>query len=317
MATVEEVAREVVASIDTTAGYLLASRWVSNRYRQLCSRSRFRHLRKLGEVILPAPIDSGTATATNGSRTVTGDATAQTAWTPSVVGRYFRTRTAWYKIVAVVGGALRLDTTFAEDTTSSASYTIIERRVRLPKDVRWLGETFVHYRLRRPLDRLSLIEMDYRHPERQLVGTPPCYWADAGVDVDTDGHQVRVVEFYPISDQDELLAFVYWSIPPELALTDEIPTTIDPYVLKEGALIDAMRYEMGRALNAVQLDVAAHWRNEYRAQSTAWERNIIEAIRTDRGADDVTFILESARGGPYATDIVNARDQIFSQGNRP
>src|SRR5574342_657523 len=99
MATVEQVAREVLAAIDTQAGHLLAVQWVAERYRRLASRTRFRHLRRLGEVILPAAITAGTITTTQGSTTVTGDATAQAAWSNALVDRMLRASVAWYRIV--------------------------------------------------------------------------------------------------------------------------------------------------------------------------------------------------------------------------
>lgn len=317
MATVEEVARETVASLDTDAGYLLCSRWVASRYRQLCSRSRFRHLRRIGEVILPGAIDTGTVTATRGSRTITGNAAAQAVWTPSIVGRFFKAGVVWYRIGALVNSEIRLEKEYTETDASAVAYKIVQRYVPLRPDVRWLGQHFVHYRLRRPLDRKSLAEMDYLAPERQLVGTPPVWWAEAPEGLDADNRKVKTVEFYPIDNNDELLYYVYWTEPPILGLNDEIPAVIDSHVLREGALIDLMRYEMSRKLNKGMMEIAAVWGNHFRAQSTAWEKNIIEAIRTDRGTDDISFILESVTGARSAGDITNARDEIFARGARP
>lgn len=317
MATVESVAREAVAAVDSDAGYLIASQWVARRYQQLCSRSRFRHLRRIGEVTLPGRINTGTVTATRGSRIVTGNAAAQAVWTPSIVGRYFRSSTVWYRISAVVQSTLRLENEFAEADVAAVAYNIVARRVHLNSNVRWLSEEFVHFRFRRPVIRRSIMELNTLAPERQLVGTPPQWWAEVGSGTDDDGRTTKDVEFYPYPADDELLGYVYWDVPPLLGFADEIPPEIDSYVLREGALIDVMRHEMSKAMRAGQVEVAATWRNEMRAQMTSWERNILEAIRTDRGTDDVTFILTSPRGGQFGTDIVTARDEIFARGARP
>jgi hypothetical protein len=50
MATVSDVAREVLASFNSNAGFLLAVQWVNSRYQEAATRSRFRHLRKFSSV---------------------------------------------------------------------------------------------------------------------------------------------------------------------------------------------------------------------------------------------------------------------------
>ena len=315
--TIETIARETVAAIDSDTSYLLCAQWIARRYQQLCSRSRFRHLRQIGEVTLPGRIDTGTVTATRGSRIVTGNAAAQAVWTPDIVGRYFRARAAWYRISAVIQSTLRLEKEFAEADVAAVAYNIVSRRVHLDPNARWISEEFVHFRMRRPLIRKSIAELNMLAPERQLVGTPPYWWAEVGAGTDDEGRTVKDIECYPYPDNDELLGYVFWDAPPLLTIDDEIPVDIDPHVLREGALIDLMRYEMAKAMRAGQMEAAATWRNEMRTQMTSWERNILEAIRTDRGTDDVTFILTSPRGGAYGTDIVTARDEIFARGARP
>lgn len=320
MSTFDDVAREAIGSVGTEASSPLVAQWAARRYQQLASRARFRHLRKIGELTLPGRINAGTVTTTRGSRTVTGDATAQAAWSQSIVGRYFRARSVWHKIVSYdsAAGTFQLSSQSAEESLTAVSYNIVERYVKLPATVKWLGETFVHYRLRNPLRRLSLVELDMIAPARDLVGSPPASWTEVEESVDSEGKRVRQVEFYPVDQNDELLYYVYWETPPLYTLNDELPLNIDDYVLREGVLIDIFRYEMGRALNTGKAEIAATWRNEARAQSTSWEKNILEAIKSDRGADDVSFILSTIGGGSaHPTAITNARDQIYAQGNRP
>ena len=308
--TVEAVARSVLAALDTQAGHLLAAQWVSDRYRRIASRVRFRHLRQVGELVIPAATTTGLATATQGSRTVTGDATAQAAWAALPPGTYHMrlTDAPWYAVESV-GSSLLLTSEYAEASSASAGYTLARRFLALLPDVRWLGE-FVHMRLGTPLTQMSLTELNLTDPDRTRVGTAPDVYAEIGM----DGQGRRVFEFYPYSTQAELIAYAYWSNPPMMSLDDELPAFLPEHVLKEGALIDAMRYEASKAMRAGQVEAAAYWRNEYRAQATSWERDILDLIRADRGTDDVSFILQLPRGGRRSSaDVRTAQDVVLSR----
>lgn len=326
--TVESCAREVLAAIDTTAGHVLCAQWVARRYQRIASRGRLRHLRKVGEIVVPATMSAGTVTATQGSVIITPDATAAASWaTPSgvaypdspgpgltLVGRHLRVAINWYEIQEVVGNpitAIHLKTPYVEDSVAGASYFIAEQRTRLIPESRWLGD-FVHMRRRIPLTNMSIAEIDHDEPERMLVGTQggPVVWVEQAVD--TDG--TKRVEFYPYSGQNELIRYVYWAIPPELGFSDPLPPQIDPHVLIEGALIDAMRYEAAKAIRAGQADMAGYWTNSYRAQATAWEKQVIEAIRSDLGVDDVTMILQLPRNSVVRRgDISTAHDIVLER----
>jgi len=327
--TVESCAREVLAAIDTSAGHLLCAQWVARRYQRIASRGRLRHLRKVGEVVLPATMSAGTVSVTQGSVVVTPDATAAAAWaTPtgfstdpanpslSLVGRFIRPAMNWYEIAAVIGSgpitALQLTIPFLETTNATASATIAEQRTRLLPTVRWLGD-MVHMRRGQLLENVSLAELDHEDPDRRsaAAGGGPSAWAETAVD--TDG--TKRVEFFPYPSQDELIRYVYWSTPPELAFHAPLPPQIDPHVIIEGALIDAMRYEAAQAVRAGKPDLAGYWMNAYRSQATAWENQVIEAIRSDLGVDDVTMILQLPRnfGLGARRDTITARDIVLDR----
>ena len=312
--TAEEVARSVLGAINTSANLLLAARWVSERYQKLCSRTRFRHLRTVKELLIPADIADGTAAFIRGSRVVAGDATARSVWDVRVVGRHIRAATTWYLVEEATAGELRLTVGFGETDTASA-YRVVPRHLTLDPQAKWLGD-FVLMRRRRPLRNLTLSELDVLAPERQRITTPDV-WAEVGYGLTADGERARTVEMYPYCDDTELVHYVCWEQPEDLQYRDRIPAVIDAYVLKEGALIDAMRYEAAVAARAGQIDAAAYWRNEYRAQATSWERDILEAIRGDKGVDDVTFIMQRAGVPATEMDIVTARDELFVRGARP
>lgn len=310
MATVESVAREVLAAIDTQAGLLLASRWVADRYRRLASRTRFRHLRKVSALALPAPITAGTVGVTLGSAAVTGDATALAAWSNTVEGWWLRANQAWYEVVEYLGSSgLRLATPYSEATNASASYYLVKRYHALDPMARWLGD-FVFVRRRIRLISMALAELDAGTPSRSHIVTGgPSYVSEVG----TDASGARLMELYPYAGQAETIAYVYWSHPPTLTYEEQIPPQIDSHVLREGALIDAMRYEASMAARKGQIEAAAYWRNEYRAQAVSWEREVLDAIRADRGSDDLMFILETLGGPAGSPDIRTARDVVLDR----
>jgi hypothetical protein len=316
--TVEEVARDALAAVTSEAGVLLASRWVANRYVELCALGKPRHLRRSISITIPGLISAGTAAVDRGSRKVYGDATALAAWSP-VVGRYIRLRTSWYEISAVGAEYLTLSEPFAENdvgTTpvgpggvfSGASYLIAARHVEIP--LRYVISA-AHPRRHLDLELIGHVEMEVRAPARIPVRSGPLWLAEVGA---YEGH--KIFETYPYSDEDEHVEVAGYVAPPQLALRELIPESIDPYVLREGAIIDVMRWEAGRAARAGQVDAAAYWRNEYRAQETRWMEFKRHAYKTDTAIDDVAFVVPM-RGRTGSREIATARDEIWTRGNRP
>ncbi len=81
--TVDSVARAALNAINSDAGLVRAVKYTSHRYRELTSDGKLRALRKLGELIIPAIVNTGTVTTTRDSAVVTGNAAAQAVWPPS------------------------------------------------------------------------------------------------------------------------------------------------------------------------------------------------------------------------------------------
>jgi len=320
IATIADVARQVVAAIDSDAGYLLAARWVAARYQQLCSRTRFRHLRRVGQVNIDGAL-KGTAAFTNDSTTVTVSDAASVALLTGKLAvlprRWVRGKINWYEIVeARPSGAtieLTLNVAYTEETSAAEGFEIIHRYVSLDPEARWIGEQMLLMPRSVAISHMTLAELDLTYPRRPIVsGFGPTWWVDIGV----DPQGTKWVEFYPYSSQDFTISYVYWSVPPMLGEEERIPVEIDPYVLREGALIDAMRYESSKAARQGNVEMAAFWSNSYRAQTTQWERHIMEALRADRGVDDITFLMRTTREF-RPRDVVSARDEIYARGNRP
>lgn len=316
MPTAGDVARAALVAVESAADLTLATQWVSERYAQLAARVRFRHLRRAAMFVIPGAISVGTASAVRGSNIVTGDATAQAAWAPELVGRWLRTRTTWYEIVEVVTAptvSLRLAVEFADDSITGGAYRIVQRYAALAERARFTT-TFTLSRFWTPMELRSLGELDVLAPGRPYLGS----LTGGGVVADLGERDARHrVEVWPYSTTSEAIAYVYHEAPPALEPETLLPDSLDLYVLKEGVLVDVMRHKAAVAVEAGKLEAAAFWRNESRAQETRFDRNLYDAARSDRGADDSTFLLGHRAGFAGRRDIVTARDEIFARGARP
>lgn len=319
MATVETVARTVQAAISSEADYLLIAQWISDRYAQVAAKARFRHLRRIGAFTAPALIDAGTVSVTTGTFVVTGNSTAIAVWSPDIVGRHFRGNNAWYEIASFnTDDTITLKTAYTEDTITAGTYVIAARYIILDPIARWIGDKLIVGRTRRVINRLSTEEMDLAYDGRILRSSNwPNAWSEVGSRANAEGKFGKLIELYPALTSAEIIYYTYWEIPQTLELEDELPHGVDAYTLKEGALIDAMRRKSALAADANQVETAAFWRNEYRAQETAWKRHMMDIISSDRGPDDAQFILSGIRGRGVFGDIKTAEDEIFSRGARP
>ena len=317
MASVMSIAKDIVSSLDTDTSVLLAIKWIDNRYKELVSQVRFRHLRKIGEVVVAAAYSDGTAAVTRGSTAVTG---TDTLWTTNVGSGdledwYIKLTSAWYKIESVDSQTgITLATAFSETTVTEATPVCVKRYNALDSSARWIG-AFVFTRLRLSLgNAVSMEQLDREAPGRIFTGSHPHYVAQAPHS--SDGY-IRV-EFYPYSSTSEILHYVYWDLPTELTIAGDIPAQIDPHMLKEGAMIDFYRYLKSAAYHTGNVNVGNSWRNDEFAQMTKWKSVIKDAKRTDRGTDDTTFVLDTLGGSSIQSgDIRNAHDMAYNRWSYP
>lgn len=322
---VSQVVDAVLGAVDSSAGPQIVAGWCSERYRELTNRSRFRHLLKVGELVMPAAVIAGTVSLTAGSNIVTGDATAKAAWAllaSSIIDRQFRASSQrnWFRITGINGsGNLILESNYvtpfgtAPATITGVGYVIAVRFHSLAEDLRHMG-VFSHQRLLTPLEEISHQELDEAMTARVLVADIPRYVCEQGVD--KEGH--KIVEIYPYAKTDQLIRYSYHTFSPDLRLDSTLPAEIDLHVLKTGALVDLFRWEMTKALRANQPEIAATWRNEMNTMVTRWEDKIREAVKADRGSDVLSFQFITT-GFPASDDrrVRNAYDYVWQKGNRP
>lgn len=313
MARVEDVANGALAQVGSRANILLAVQWVNERYREMVAKVRYKHLRQIGAVVIPGVVDDGTVSVTRGATEVAADAAALSAWALiPVEKRWLKVRSGWYEVVGIFTGFLQLASPWTEEDVSGAGYQMVQRYVPIDPRAKWLGD-FTFTRRGKRLDPISQEELNILNPQRYYSSIGPQVVSEFGIGLDAMGRQCRVFEFFPYSTEAETIHYVYWEEPQILRIRDELPVVIDEAVLKEGILINIMQWEMGQALQKLQPEVAATWRNEYRAQTTLWEHRLKQAVRQDRGTDDLTFILGHANSGRMGSAITTARDAVWER----
>ncbi|WP_413935960.1 hypothetical protein [Nitrospira sp. BLG_1] len=305
---VEDVARDALAACDCSAGHLLASQWVVARYQQLATRVRLRHLRRVGELRVPGQVTAGLANFTLGSDLITGDATAQAAWTSDMIGRHIRGKVVWHEIVNVTSGVLKIASPYTESSASASSYTIVQQWIPLDPLATFIGRQFIYAERRIAFDLRQREELDKAYPSRQAVGRGPDIVAEAPALPDG----TRRVEIYPYQQDPLTLKYIWWPNVGEMQPQDALPPQLQKYALKEGVLIDIYRYKMAQAADKGEIEKAAFWRNEMRTQETKWEVYIRELMQSDNQFDDLTFILGVPGIGMSDSDIRTAQDQVLS-----
>jgi hypothetical protein len=141
------------------------------------------------------PYDTGTATVTNGSITITGSGTN---WTAELIGRFFRcnTQSSFYRITAVDSNAQTLTLELPYNGSNiTADYIIFQHQYPKPTDAK--NVLSVRYQYLFP--NVSKTFIDQLDPDCISTGQPT-YWLD--IDDTT-------LELWPIPDQAYTLRLWY------------------------------------------------------------------------------------------------------------
>lgn len=312
--TIGDVARQAVAQLGLDAGQELAAQFAGQRYAEMASRAKFRHLRQFGTLYLKTPIAQGTCTITVDSPVVTLDATALAAcqqnaflgFPDGFTGLFFRPQTGitWYEIDhAEANGNITLTSPFAFDNSflvnnppppppviqTGVSFYILPRYYPLAPDARQLGVFMCDF-VFRPLRVVSEDQLNLMVPSRFLVSTYPQFVAEMNSNLDMTGVP-KQVEIYPPPTSSATVHYTYYATPKILKWEDFLPPTIDPDTIRSGAMADLASNQVGKAIRAGDLNKAAMWRNISNQENTNFERKIPKAIRNDQGLEDIKFIL--------------------------
>jgi hypothetical protein len=330
--TVEQIARTVKSEMDSSVALEVVAQFVSQRIQEVYSKTKYKSLRRYGELNIAATIGSvdgssgGTVTVIPGSNIVTGDSTAATIWTNVLEGRFFRTYPlkTWYRIARVDAPAkLTLDSPVSTERNTDftlgvpiagQSYYIAQKFIPVAPDARYLGQFVLPY-LYQPVNFISPEEMNRRFPSRYLVGPYPWVISEFGSDWGQT-NKPKIVEVYPYSVIATVLGYTYWCAPPYLAFDDELPPTLDPHIAREMAMIPVYRYEYIRRLRGGDIQGAEVLKNEFRTQEGKMAEWVDQAIKSDNGTDDLTFIMErwpNRRSADF-DPITRASDDVWSRG---
>src|SRR5262245_62004003 len=178
MPTFEDCARRAQGLTSFPIPMPLAVQWCSDRVHELLGKRRVAILKRNLELSIPQPIGSGTAapppgliTALRGSRTISGNASAQAAWATLPphfpAGWFIRPASAWYRIAGKSATTITLESPFAENDRVDTGYNLVERYHRLPESVYQLDEvSFVLARIGLPLSFLTESELTMNYPHR-------------------------------------------------------------------------------------------------------------------------------------------------------
>lgn len=307
MATVDSIIKDLIASAPMSVPPVTAAKWINNRYQELVSQTQFRNLRREAELQVGGQVSTGTVSFTNGSSTVTGAGSTfiTEIGTGTQTDYFIRTPENWYRIDSITSEVeLELETPYFGATTTGSAYIIVRRFYNLSTDARWV-DNFVDAEHYMDIPVVSATELDVSYPGRIITSGYPIAIAQVGNNTSTGA--IRI-ELYPPGNGN-LIKYNYWAIPSNLSLGDSIPTIIDAYVLKEGAMVDVYRAAKFDQIKSGSVDAAAVFANEEAKQRTIWKAIMRDALRTNRGISDVSMRISSSMGGNRS--VATARDHVW------
>jgi hypothetical protein len=211
----------------------IVQRSVQNAYRKVINSHYWSELRGEGEIAVPALYSAGSASATQGSDTVSG---TDTVWTEGMVGRQFSmgSTTPWYTITAVdaLNQELTLDRDF-EGADASGDYEIGQFYLEFPADLAILLEMRDTTNLTTIVcNRYTQEWVDMQDPSRTATGT-----ALVAVSVPPRGTLPRY-ELHPRVSGPRTLLYRYYRSADLVAASDQILNVLDSNVIVYGALAE-------------------------------------------------------------------------------
>ena len=293
------------------ADLILVYRMTAERYKELVTIAPIKPLTKTNiDLIIPANVTTGAATATLNSNKVLGDAAALAVWTNDLIGRYIRfdANQKWFEILAFEGTNLTISSPWVDDTVTAGGYRIVARYARLDKNIRRLS-VVRNINLGIEVMRMSLEDLNRRAPWRTTDGGGPLVYAEVGDD--TEGE--RILEFYPFSKTASFLQYDAQLNPRELEPNDEIPDYVDSYSLIEGVKLSILARMSLDAYTRGDAQLGANLGNEAARQRTIWKQAMNYFVAHSEVVADATAQVESyGRASQFPNEIVDAYGQVVS-----
>ena len=213
---------------------------LNSAYRQILDRRNWYGLMVRGALNIQGIYTTGTATVANGNATVTG---VGTAWTAAMVGYQFRTSyvSPYYTIQAVdpVAQTLTLDLPYGATSQTSTGYSIVQCRVSLGANVKYVLEfvnSFNGWRCALNVPQKVLNQYDtYRSNTGWTYVLANCEPSAAGE---------TQYELYPCSISQQTFSYLVYTNPPKLTDDDQCPAAwVRGDVIVSCALMHAMMWK--------------------------------------------------------------------------
>jgi len=124
--------------------------FINNRYQQICMGQFWRWMHASYDFQLQAPYSDGTATAVQGSYTITGIGTVwNSTLSPANIFFFDQAQEVYHVATVDSDSTLTLETKFSEDTVSDPSgYTVAKNQYKLPKETDHLKSLIVDSQVR-------------------------------------------------------------------------------------------------------------------------------------------------------------------------
>jgi hypothetical protein len=175
--------------------------FINNTYQKVCVGQQWRWLIASYDYNLRAPYTTGTVDATLLDATITGTGTAWNANIDVKDKFWLNGSSQIYSVASLTSNtALELETTFSEDSSTDAGYTIAKSQYKLPKETDHLLEVVLDQgrSSRRRLAPVGLSDFrDISSRNSAYTGTPEIYTLNRR---ETDDDFVYV-EFWPFPDR--------------------------------------------------------------------------------------------------------------------
>lgn len=230
----QEIADRLNLDYTVTANATRLTRWANFIQQDIASRYPFDWLFARAYIQTVTDQTAGTVNVTNGSATVTGNATAFVA---SNVNAYiqFSGDTNWYEITVVAGQTLTLSTNYAGTNNAAATYILRTQYYDLPATCFRIMDA----RISSSSEKLSptgIWTTDTTQPDINTTGTPTA-WYMFRVDptLASTAAKQQQIGFYPIANSVLNIDVRYFLQPTDLSSTSDI--TIIPYQYIETLLV--------------------------------------------------------------------------------
>ncbi len=221
----------------------LCRQWIDYAFRALWDKRLWSWMRRKGQFLFPALVNTGAVTVTHGDPTVIG---VGTTWTTDLVTRQFRigTQSPIYTIVSVddVAQTLVLSEPWGDISATAVGYKIYLAYVTVPSDFQSLIAVYDPKYNWRLVPMATQEDLDAWDAQRANQGSPAYVISPYTYDV-VNTPPLPMYEAWPHVQMQYFLTLLYTSRPPDLSDPGaQLPRYIRGDVLLEMALAQCARW---------------------------------------------------------------------------